>query len=264
MERAARALPLLLATSRNMTVQLCRQLALAQKLRFYATSNASSCYAGNADPTYLASSALNCTAGCAGDAWLSCGGPGELFVHELPDLDREWMGCFDDPTLRYRSDSQTFADLTPDRCRDWALKAGYSRYGMQGADVCFGISRSPELPERNDSGVACTVECAGDRSQACGGPPGVASSIYRAVFDQQGAQQRDARCCLALLVWRVRVAGQRATGRTRLCCVARGLVGPRLRSGGALMQGRRRLLPRTQPSCTHCSRFESMLIRAAR
>lgn len=47
-----------------MTPQMCRDLALRLKYRFWATSNRTDCYAGQVDPTYLARSPQNCNARC--------------------------------------------------------------------------------------------------------------------------------------------------------------------------------------------------------
>ena len=187
MERVGRALPVPLGDSRDMTPQLCRQLALRNASRYWATTNVTQCFAGNIDPTYLAASKSDCTTPCPGNSKLKCGGPGEVFVHEIPQGDREWVGCYEDPTLAYGNFSIRMPDLTPQRCRKWAVnERGLAQYGMQGPDLCFGIARSTP-PELNPAS-GCTERCAGDLNQACGGPAGVSSVIYQAVFNQQGVR----------------------------------------------------------------------------
>lgn len=185
LERPGRALPNLLADSQNMTTQLCRQLALAQRYRFWAASNTSQCYAGNVDPTYLARSSSGCVAKCAGDQRLGCGGAGEVFVHELPLLERELLACFLDPSVALRN-RVILEDLTPEACRKSALGSGHNHYGMQGGTICFRQTSFDEAPELEPYAAGCLEPCGGDRTKPCGGPLGVASAIYRAIPDVQG------------------------------------------------------------------------------
>ena len=159
-----------------MTPQLCRQLALNKKYRFWATTNVTRCYAGIMDPTYLDPSPAGCTTKCLGSPALRCGGRGELFVHEVPRLERELLGCFLDPSLLFKN-RVAMANMTPEACRQWALNAGYNHYGMQAGRICFGeFMSAPFSADTYDKG--CAEPCSGNRDQACGGELDVASAIY--------------------------------------------------------------------------------------
>ena len=165
-----------------MTPQLCRQLALDKRFRFWATTNVTQCYAGLVDPTYLDQSPTGCATKCLGSPGLRCGGPRELFVHELPQLERELLGCYSDPSLLFRN-RVAMTNLTPEACRQWALDAGYNHYGMQAGSICFGEFRSGSLGQLQSYDMGCAEPCSGDRGRACGGELDVASAIYRAVSD---------------------------------------------------------------------------------
>ena len=192
LERPGRALPALLGDSPDMTPQLCRQLALDKKYRFWATTNVTQCYAGLIDPTYLDPSPAGCATKCLGSPALRCGGRGELFVHEVPRLERELLGCFNDPNLQILQNRVAIANMTPDACRQWALGKGYNHYGMQAGRLCFGEFRSAHLRQLEPYDKGCAEPCSGDRDQACGGELDVASAIYCALREPK-AQACDLR-----------------------------------------------------------------------
>ena len=115
---------------------------------------------------------------CAGNPGLACGGAGEVFVHELPTADREWLGCVrDDGTVFPRN--TVIDNMTPDTCRDWAALTGAKYYGMQGGNTCFaGDMMATALSQLEPYWDQCMVPCTGNTGRACGGPEGEATSVY--------------------------------------------------------------------------------------
>lgn len=191
MERPGRALPELLADSPAMTPQLCRQLALNQSLRFYATADVTKCYGGRLSPSYLPKSPGGCNSSCPGAPKLACGGAGEIHAHSIPVMEREYVGCFLDPSTNALT-KRKFVDalLTPEMCRLWAVRSGCSHYAFQGPDTCMcgdGFLADQRQPYTD----GCTQPCGGNPSRACGGPRGQATSVYRlSPEDPTGAHAR--------------------------------------------------------------------------
>lgn len=67
-----------------MTPALCRGLALAQQLRWYALQGGRECCGGVVDPTYLGVVDGGCQVPCTGAAPLKCGGPMQSSLYRIP------------------------------------------------------------------------------------------------------------------------------------------------------------------------------------
>ena len=185
---SARALPTLLEDSPQMTPLRCRELALSKRFRFYAVRASSQCYAGGAPPTFYGKVEGGCTATCAGDAALRCGGELELLVYQNPAIQLEALGCFDDrPGIL--QNVKTLDRMTPQLCRQWALDRGFNYWGMRASSQCLGEQLFEDPPGLQESGYGCNEGCAGDGNQACGGKADEAVSLFRVLPDNSGGEK---------------------------------------------------------------------------
>jgi hypothetical protein len=89
--RDGRALPVVLSTASNVTINVCRGLAMTKNLRFYGVQFSRECYGTNniTSPFMYGHSATLCTMACAGNAAQQCGGRGANDVYDI----REFFLC---------------------------------------------------------------------------------------------------------------------------------------------------------------------------
>lgn len=218
-----RTLPNLLNVSSNMTPHICRDLALGRHFRFYAVQHSTSCFAGNADPTFYGPKPGGCVATCGGNAALRCGGPLENMVYRLPDVNREYIGCFDGNVL---ASNTTIPKMTPTTCRAWALAMAFTHWGMQAPNVCRGefLNTDAHSGPPQDLDWMCAGRCQGDRNQACGGSKDLTTAVYKIVdTDPTGARMRVRPATLMLFATQINLppSSKRArlvTLQSAACC----------------------------------------------
>ncbi|EFJ42201.1 hypothetical protein VOLCADRAFT_97747 [Volvox carteri f. nagariensis] len=197
-----RVLPIVLLTADNMTIDLCRQLALEAAqllvggLSYYGLEAGRQCFGGNdlSQAVSLGASS-SCTWSCAGNRRQVCGGDWAVSVyrtifpppsppvppspppHALPLGD--FVGCFSDsdpvrslPALLEVSP----ANMTVDRCRQLAKEGGFEYFGLESGVECYG-GDSLEAAWVNGRSSSCDYACTGNDCQICGGNWAV--SIFR-------------------------------------------------------------------------------------
>ncbi|GIL87751.1 hypothetical protein Vretimale_13082 [Volvox reticuliferus] len=185
-----RTLANLVAESDEMTIDSCRKAARAQGYAYFGVEAGRQCFVGNeiAPPR---TDPVTCDYRCAGDASQICGGDWAISVYNSYDptslasprppppslRKQDYLGCFTDvvwmralPQQLDVSDNMTIA-----ACRNKALEAGLTLYGVEAGRECWGGSdRSRAMGWGRNRG--CNWTCGGADCEVCGGD--LAIDIY--------------------------------------------------------------------------------------
>ncbi|KAA8912018.1 hypothetical protein FN846DRAFT_1019385 [Sphaerosporella brunnea] len=109
-----------------------------------------------------------------------CGAPTsigtkQVFYTDMSSKGWEYVGCaFDDLNNRLLPYRYAKNDMTVPKCIDICTSKGYTYAGLEYAEECFcGNS----IATNKLGAMKCTMKCAGDASQFCGGP--VKLSVYK-------------------------------------------------------------------------------------
>ncbi|GIL87750.1 hypothetical protein Vretimale_13087 [Volvox reticuliferus] len=175
--------------SDNMTIDLCREIALTQGYIYFGVEAGTQCFGGNdLSRAHINGRSAYCDWRCAGDDSQICGGDWAISIYHTseqqpsppppspaspppPSLRKEDMvGCYYDakenrvlPSLLDASDNMTVAN-----CREDALKRGFRLYGVEAGRECWGgddLERATSL----GPGTICDWPCSGNDCEVCGG-----------------------------------------------------------------------------------------------
>ncbi|KAF2864815.1 glyoxal oxidase N-terminus-domain-containing protein [Massariosphaeria phaeospora] len=122
-----------------------------------------------------------CDMPCNGDATQTCGGPNRINIFEFglkaaaPEPPKGWQaqGCYVDSvgTRTLGVGMGVTGAMTNDKCQTACRNAGYTWAGTEYSAECFCDSAlrngGGPAPDGNDQ---CSMLCAGDETQMCGGP----------------------------------------------------------------------------------------------
>ncbi|KAK9893605.1 WSC-domain-containing protein [Cystobasidium minutum MCA 4210] len=160
-------------SSSNMTQQLCVNTCNDRKFAYAGVSYAAECYCSNA-PTTLQTS-TNCNMACSGDARYTCGGPNALTLFTTSHVvasGYSYTGCVAEGSSGrlLTGASTTGDDMTPLKCTQFCSSKGLQYSGVEYGRECYCGSSfvnggSGDLIDES----RCSVTCAGDDTQKCGG-----------------------------------------------------------------------------------------------
>ncbi|CAN0092627.1 unnamed protein product, partial [Sphacelaria rigidula] len=117
-----------------------------------------------------------CNMKCSGDTGETCGGRRAISVYEFTDSPSGYAGCFVDSssdrvlTGEFLKNEPT---MTLKVCSTFC--SGSPFFGMEFGEECFCGTDSDDFDRRGAS-TACTMACAGDDSETCGGNNAI--SVY--------------------------------------------------------------------------------------
>ncbi|GIL50430.1 hypothetical protein Vafri_6536, partial [Volvox africanus] len=184
-----RVLPDMYEQSDKMTIDHCREVALAQGYIYFGVEAGTQCFgANNISRAQTNGRSAYCNWRCAGDDSQVCGGDWVISIYRTsepqpspppplppspppPSLRKEdLVGCYYDtkdnrvlPLLLDASDNMTVAT-----CRADALKRGFLLYGVEAGRECWGgddLARATSL----GPSTTCDWPCSGDDCEVCGG-----------------------------------------------------------------------------------------------
>ncbi|KAK4175772.1 WSC domain-containing protein [Triangularia setosa] len=174
-----RVLPSKLISTHDMTAAKCA--ANCAGYDFFGTQWSSECYCGSVEPTDVAP-ASECNMPCSGNSDEICGAGMRLNVYEFdsscdtedPPTDisgYEYKGCYTDnvPQRVLGGITVTQPDMTLEKCAATCTAGGYPFFGVEYGAECFCGTTLDATSSKLAEGE-CSMTCAGDHSQQCGGP----------------------------------------------------------------------------------------------
>ncbi|SJL08884.1 related to glyoxal oxidase precursor [Armillaria ostoyae] len=168
----------------NMTVPNCIDFCGDGGFIYAGVEYSQECYCGNnieAEDTNA--TATDCNMACTGNTLQLCGGPNRMNVFWsgatppappaiVPSVG-DWtsLGCYSDNVDGQRTFTVGLdvADVTIEKCTSACFTSGYQFAGTEYSTQCFcgsSIANGGALTASSD----CTMTCAGNSSQFCGGP----------------------------------------------------------------------------------------------
>jgi len=161
-----------LIQSRYMTPQVCATTCGRRGFAYAGVQFGNACFCGNQYGRSETSQA--CNIACAGDRNQNCGGVWANAVYKAVVLPRPegYQGCYGDAGDPFGTRGRDLGgflsqsdDMTPKMCKQTCATNGFPYAGVQLGKACFcGESYGREGPSE-----ACTMPCAGDPKQTCGG-----------------------------------------------------------------------------------------------
>ncbi|KKA29005.1 hypothetical protein TD95_004681 [Thielaviopsis punctulata] len=170
-----RALDGVSSASVSMVAQLCA--AACAKSKYFGLEYGDECWCGNtiAYNAPLAPSASECSMPCSGDANATCGGSQRIQIYLTPDYiapapatisGTPYLGCFQEAATRVLPNrALAQANMTAEICL--ANCVGYLYFGTEYGNECWCGNNKPDLLA---DATDCSMVCAGDDEQLCGGP----------------------------------------------------------------------------------------------
>ncbi|CAO1612543.1 unnamed protein product [Parajaminaea phylloscopi] len=172
----------------NMTQEYCANLCGDKDYRYAGIEYGQECMCSNDAPTVTAGA--TCDSKCAGDSTQSCGGSWALTVLENQNIlgnpttpngnvqlgpSYSSKGCFGDNVnargRTLRDYSFTDAAMTVEKCAAGCSAKGLAYSGVEYGSECHCGKYAPIV-----TSTACTMPCAGNKRETCGGPD--ALSVY--------------------------------------------------------------------------------------
>ncbi|KAK8858379.1 hypothetical protein IAR55_002606 [Kwoniella newhampshirensis] len=145
----------------------------------------SECYCDNEFRNGAGATANNCNMPCSGGPGQNCGGAGSLQVFSNPSLAPAAMtsngytkqGCYQEVSGRALTGASTASDsMTIDTCTAFCKPLGFKYAAVEYGRECFCGSSLSNGASLGKYSTQCTMKCAGNTKQLCGGPN--ALSLY--------------------------------------------------------------------------------------
>ncbi|KAL2060445.1 hypothetical protein VTL71DRAFT_9476 [Oculimacula yallundae] len=172
------------------TIEKCQTTCWSSGYKYAGVEFGGECYCGNAIknlPLDKAVAAQECNVPCKGNKSQMCGGPSKIHIFEgkgtgttvpspTPTADWTLLGCFGDNenprTLEENGilpGSGSKNSITS--CQNTCWERGWKFAGVEYSSECYcGNSIRNELLPKEESDAQCTMACAGNSAQICGGP----------------------------------------------------------------------------------------------
>ncbi|KAH6653915.1 WSC domain-containing protein [Truncatella angustata] len=188
-----------------MTIDTCLAYCSTKGYHTAGLEYGRECWCGNA----LASGAQldagirgNCSTPCAGDESQTCGGASLLSVYKNDTVRAaSWVpgvggyvyaGCYDEGKGRAVGDFRAAdAAMTVDACVGICGGKGFAWAGLEYGQECWcarGLNKNAPLLSSPGQADQCTMQCAGNKGQTCGGSNKV--SVYRSNGAQKEKRSR--------------------------------------------------------------------------
>ncbi|KAK4450229.1 WSC domain-containing protein [Podospora aff. communis PSN243] len=159
-------------TSDDMTVEKCA--VFCNRNRYFGLEYGRECYCGDVQTASPTVSPSECSFTCPGNPTQKCGAGDRqnlyinlvYFPRKPATLSAPYIGCFVDEGPRTLPDNPLSAgDMTAQKCQFHC--AGYRYFGVEFSRECW-CGRNP--PNVTAPTSECSLPCAGDDAQLCGGP----------------------------------------------------------------------------------------------
>ena len=173
----------------NMTIETCQTFCSSKGWRFAGLEYSTQCFCGSDFPLNLGGQ--NCNMPCPGNSPTGtqqiCGGPNLLSVYNntlstatftapgagaTPDAAGVYVGCYSEATSgrTLSAASTTSLNMTLEYCRTFCSAGGYAYAGSEYSDECYCGNTFDNGGTLLASNASCSMLCAGDNMQTCGGP----------------------------------------------------------------------------------------------
>nr|XP_031859690.1 uncharacterized protein CI109_004965 [Kwoniella shandongensis]KAA5526762.1 hypothetical protein CI109_004965 [Kwoniella shandongensis] len=145
----------------------------------------SECYCDNSFRNGAGATSKNCNMPCSGGPGENCGGPGALQVYSNPSLaptastsnGYSKQGCFQEVSGRALTGASfTSSSMTIDTCTSFCKTSNFKYAALEYGGECYCGNSLVNGAALNKYSTQCTMKCAGNTKQLCGGPN--ALSLY--------------------------------------------------------------------------------------